>query len=312
MNLDSPLSSGLPQGQSATGTVVPAADKSGYVDLHLHTLFSDGTFTPEELAARGARLGLRAMALTDHDTVEGCARMGQACQALGVEFITGTELTAEFEGSEVHLLGYFLDVEHPRLLSEMKKFQTVRQNRIREMAARLNRVGVPLRADSVFELANCHSPGRPHVGRALVLEGLCGSMEEAFEKYLKKGRPAWVPKYKISALEAIELIHEADGLAVLAHPALNHNDHVIPRLAAQGLDGLECFHTRHNAGVPEHYLAMAGRLKLLVTGGSDCHGYSKNKPLIGGVKLASIYLDKIKEARQNRPRPLPPASVPTG
>jgi predicted metal-dependent phosphoesterase TrpH len=168
------------------------------------------------------------------------------------------------------------------------------------MADRLNKVGVPLRADSVFELANCHSPGRPHVGRALVLEGLCGSMEEAFEKYLKKGRPAWVPKYKISANDAIELIHAADGLAVLAHPALNHDDHLIPRLAEQGLDGLECFHTRHNPGMPEHYLQMAHRLKLAVTGGSDCHGYSKGKPLIGGVKLAAVYLEKLKELHQLR------------
>jgi hypothetical protein len=209
----------------------------------------------------------------------------------------------------VHLLGYFLQVDHPRLLSEMKKFQTVRHDRIREMASRLNKVGVPLRAESVFELANCHSPGRPHVGRALVLEGLCGSMDEAFEKYLKKGRPAWVPKYKISSLDAIELIHEADGLAVLAHPALNHNDHIIPRLVEQGLDGLECFHTRHVASMPEHYLQMAARLKLAVTGGSDCHGYSKGKPLIGGVKLPAVYLEKLKEVRRNRVRRARPQGV---
>jgi predicted metal-dependent phosphoesterase TrpH len=147
------------------------------------------------------------------------------------------------------------------------------------------------------------------VGRALVLEGLCGSMEEAFEKYLKKGRPAWVPKYKISSIDAIELIHDAAGLAVLAHPALNHNDQIIPRLVEQGLDGLECFHTRHGAGMPEHYLQMAARLKLAVTGGSDCHGYSKGKPLIGGVKLEAVYLEKLKEARQNRARRARPQGV---
>jgi predicted metal-dependent phosphoesterase TrpH len=294
------LNTTLPRAPGEAVAPLAGPGRPGFADLHLHTLFSDGTFTPEELAGRGARLGLVAMALTDHDTVEGCARMGQACQSLGMEFISGTELTGQFEGNEVHLLGYFMQVDHPRLLAEMKKFQLVRQDRIREMASRLNKVGVPLRAESVFELANCHSPGRPHVGRALVLEGLCGSMEEAFEKYLKKGRPAWVPKYKISAIDAIELIHAAEGLAVLAHPALNHNDHIIPRLAEQGLDGLECFHTRHSPGMPEHYLQMAARLKLAVTGGSDCHGYSKGKPLIGGVKLAAVYLEKLKQARQNR------------
>jgi predicted metal-dependent phosphoesterase TrpH len=285
-------------------TANPAPSRPGQpvaacADLHLHTLFSDGTFTPEELAQRGAQLGLVAMALTDHDTVEGCARMEQSCQSLGVEFIPGAELTAEFDGHEVHLLGYFLDVQQPKLLAEIKKFQTVRQERIHEMVAKLNQLGIPLRAEAVFALANCHSPGRPHVGRALAQEGLCGSMDEAFERFLKKGRPAWVPKYKISALDAMALIHQAGGLAVLAHPGLNHCDHLIPRLAVDGLDGLECFHSKHTNTQSEYYLALAKRLNLAVTGGSDCHGFSKGKPLIGGVRLPAIYLEKLKEARRS-------------
>jgi 3',5'-nucleoside bisphosphate phosphatase len=272
---------------------------AGFADLHLHTLFSDGTFTPEELARRGAELGLVAMALTDHDTVEGCARMAQACQALGVEFIPGTELTAEFEGHEVHLLGFFLDELQPKLLAEIKKFQAVRHDRILEMVSRLNNLGIPLRAETVFALANCHSPGRPHVGRALAQEGFCGSMDEAFERFLKKGRPAWVPKYKISAFDAMDLIHQAGGLAVLAHPGLNHCDQIIPHLAGNGLDGLECFHTKHSSTQSEYYLALAKSLNLAVTGGSDCHGFSKGKPLIGGVRLPAMYLEKLKEARNS-------------
>jgi predicted metal-dependent phosphoesterase TrpH len=281
---------------SASHEGVPAA---GFADLHLHTLFSDGTFTPEELAQRGAQIGLVAMALTDHDTVEGCPRMGQACQSLGIEFIPGTELTAEFEGHEVHLLGFFMDVEQPKLLGEIKKFQTVRQERIREMVARLNKIGVPLRGETVFALANCRSPGRPHVARALAQEGLCSSMDEAFERFLKKGRPAWVPKYKISALDAMELLHQAGGLAVMAHPGLNHCDQIIPHLAELGLDGLECFHSKHSSTQSEYYLALAERLQLVVTGGSDCHGMSKGKPLIGGVKLPAVYLEKLKQARRS-------------
>ncbi len=281
------------------GTIRQAQPVAGSADLHLHTLFSDGTFTPEELAQRGAQVGLAAMALTDHDTVEGCTRMGQACESLSIEFIPGTELTAEFEGHEVHLLGYFLDVQQPKLLAEIKKFQSVRQERIHEMAARLNKMGVPLRAETVFALANCHSPGRPHVARALAQEGLCTSMDEAFERFLKKGRPAWVPKYKISALEAMDLLHQAGGLAVMAHPGLNHCDQIIPRLAELGLDGLECFHSRHTSTQSEYYLALAQRLNLAVTGGSDCHGLSKGKPLIGGVRLPAIYLEKLKQARHS-------------
>jgi len=275
----------------------PGDPSSGSADLHLHTLFSDGTFTPEELAQRGAELGLATMALTDHDTVEGCPRMAMACSGLGIEFIPGTELTAEFEGHEVHLLGYFLDVHQPKLLAEIKKFQSVRQERIREMAARLNKMGVPLRAESVFALANCHSPGRPHVARALAQEGLCSSVDEAFERFLKKGRPAWVPKYKISALAAMDLLHQAGGLAVMAHPGLNHCDQIIPRLAELGLDGLECFHSKQTNTQSEYYLALAKRLSLVVTGGSDCHGLSKGKPLIGGIRLPAIYVEKLKQAR---------------
>ncbi len=277
----------------------PAADPP-FADLHLHTLFSDGTFTPEELAALGSEFGLAAMSLTDHDTVEGCERMARACQALGIEFIVGTELTAEFADKEVHVLGYFLDPRNAKLLAEIKKFQAVRKSRIHEMVARLNKINIPLRAETVFALANCRSPGRPHVARALVQEGLCPSMDEAFERFLKKGRRAWVPKCKISALDAIALIHQAGGLAVVAHPGLNHCDEIIPCLAGQGMDGIECFHTKHTAKMSKHYLNLAARLNLLVTGGSDCHGYSKGKPLIGGVKLPGIYLQRLKAAHQNR------------
>jgi predicted metal-dependent phosphoesterase TrpH len=280
-----------PGNQGATAT--------GSADLHLHTLFSDGTFTPEELARRGAELGLTGMALTDHDSVEGCERMAQACQPLGIEFITGAELTSEYDGHEVHLLGYFIDARQPEWLAEIKKFQTVRQERIREMVSRLNKLGIPLRAETVFALANCHSPGRPHVARALAQEGLCGSMDEAFERFLKKGRPAWVPKFKISAGDAMALIHRAGGLAVLAHPGLNHCDQVIPHLTGEGLDGLECFHSRHSSTQSEYYLALAKSLRLVVTGGSDCHGFSKGKPLIGGVRLPGGYFQMLKAARRS-------------
>jgi len=270
----------------------------GFADLHLHTLFSDGTFSPEELAGHGARHGLVAMALTDHDTVEGCARMALACRKLGMQCIAGAELTAEQDGNEVHILGYFLDVEDTRLQVNLRQFQTVRQNRIHEMVARLNRLKIPLRAETVFALANCHSPGRPHVGRALVQEGFCGSLDEAFDRFLKKNRPAYVPKFKISALEAIALVHQAGGLASMAHPGLNRSDEIIPALAAAGLDGLECFHTKHTAAMTTYYLDIAARHHLLVTGGSDCHGFSKGKPLIGGCKLPAVYYDRLNQHYQ--------------
>jgi predicted metal-dependent phosphoesterase TrpH len=276
-----------------------------FADLHLHTNFSDGTYSPEEVVAHAVKHCLAAIALTDHDTVEGCGRAAQACRAAGIEFITGTELTAEQDGNELHILGYFVDTQNPTLLAEIAKFQAVRQNRIHEMVARLNRLEVPLQAEAVFTLANCRSPGRPHVARALVNAGLCGNLDEAFERFLKKHRPAWVPKMKISALTAIELIHQAGGLAVMAHPGLNRTDDVIPGLAEAGLDGLECFHTKHTPAMTQHYLRLAERLHLLVTGGSDCHGLSKGRPLIGTVRVPYDYVTKLKskvEGRESRPK----------
>ncbi len=267
-------------------------------DLHLHTNFSDGTYTPEELAGHAARLRLHTIALTDHDTVEGCPRAASACQRLGLEFIAGAELTAEIDGIEIHLLGYYLDTDNPRLLAETARFQEVRQNRIREMTNRLNRLGVPLDADAVFAIAQCRSPGRPHVGRALVRGGFCSSVDEAFERFLKKDRPAWVPKFKMSALDGVELIHAAGGLAVLAHPGLNRVDHAIPTLVEAGLDGLECFHPKHAPATAEHYLQMAHRLRLLVTGGSDCHGLAKGQPMIGSLRLEDDHVHRLREAKR--------------
>ena len=270
-----------------------------FADLHLHTIFSDGTFSPEEVVDLGRRLGLSALGLTDHDSVEGCARMAAACKAADIVFIPGTELTAEHGDVEVHFLGYFIDTGNERLLAEIAKYQTVRQNRIREMVARLNALNVPLDADAVFVLANCKSPGRPHVARALVKAGLVANLDEAFARYLKKNRPAWVPKAKVSALEAVELIHQAGGLAIMAHPGLNRTDDIIPALVDAGMDGIECFHTKHSTAMSERYLEMADKYHLLVTGGSDCHGFSKNKPLIGTVKLPYEHVEKLFAAKKS-------------
>jgi 3',5'-nucleoside bisphosphate phosphatase len=279
-----------------------------FADLHLHTLFSDGTYTPEELVQHAARQHLAAIALTDHDTVEGCARTAAACAQVGIEFFPAVELTCELDQAELHLLAYGVDIDHPGLLAAMDQFQQVRQNRIREMVTRLNQLEVPLQAHTVFALANCRSPGRPHVGRALVAGGFCSSVDEAFDRFLKRNRPAWVPKFKISARDALTLIHQSGGLAVMAHPALNRIDHLIPDLVAMGLDGLECFHTKHNTGTTAHYQTLARHHGLLVTGGSDCHGMAKGKPLIGTVRLPYEFVERLKSKLTERHAvPVPPA-----
>jgi hypothetical protein len=271
-----------------------------FADLHLHTNFSDGTYTPEELAGHAVRCGFKAVALTDHDTMEGCERMAAACGAGGIEFIPAAELTAEHDGHELHMLGYFLDSRNEKLRADLAHFQEVRRQRIYEMVGRLNQRKVPLQPEAVFQLANCHSPGRPHVARALVEARLCSSLDEAFERFLKKGKPAWVPKFKISAAEAISLIHHAGGLAVMAHPGLNHTDEIIPDLVAAGMDGLECFHTKHSTSITQRYLEIADRHRLLVTGGSDCHGMSKGKPLIGSIKVPYECVERLRNKAMKR------------
>ena len=265
-----------------------------FADLHIHSRFSDGTFSTEEIVARGQQFGFATLSLTDHDTVEGCAPMAAACAAQCLEFIPGSELTAEMDGHELHLLAYGMDPANPRLQVELAKFQEVRQQRIREMVLCLNKLGIPLPVEAVFALANCHAPGRPHVARALVQAGHCGSLDEAFDRFLKKGKPAWVPKFKMSAPEAVTLIHDTGGVAVMAHPGLNRTDEFIPELVAAGLDGLECFHSKHSTKMAEHYLMIADQYHLLVTGGSDCHGMNKGKPLIGTIRLPYEHVEQLK------------------
>lgn len=269
-----------------------------FADLHLHTRFSDGTFTPEELVENAARAGLRAIALTDHDTMDGCPRAASACAGAGLEFIPGTELTAEHDGQELHLLGYWLDLGAPGLADELRHFQQVRQRRIAEMVARLNEQGIPLTAQAVLELANCESPGRPHLARALVAGGHVRDYDTAFDKYLKKGRPGWVPKARLEASRAIDLIHRAGGVAVLAHPVLYRQDSLIPKLAAEGIDGLECWHTKQGPEASARYVRLAGELGLVATGGSDCHGNSKGPPLIGTLRIP---YEQVETLRARRP-----------
>jgi 3',5'-nucleoside bisphosphate phosphatase len=244
---------------------------------------------------RARQHGLACIALTDHDTVEGCAAHGRGVRGggHGIHPRHGTHRRAR--GHEVHLLGYFLDTQNEKLLTDIARFQAVRQNRIHEMVARSTSWRAA-QVETVFALANCKSPGRPHVARALVKAGLVGTWTRRSSVFLKKGRPAWVPKAKMSALEGVELIHQAGGLAVMAHPGLNRTDEIIPALVDAGWTALNVF----TPSIPPCVRALSGngrKFHLLVTGGSDCHGFSKGKPLIGTVKLPYEHVEKLKAAK---------------
>jgi predicted metal-dependent phosphoesterase TrpH len=266
------------------------------IDLHLHTNFSDGISTPEEVVNNAEELKLAAIALTDHDTIEGCPRVAKACIERGIEFITGTELSVDIDGHEMHLLGYFIDTENDALIRETSRYQKNRTDRVFDFVWRLNSLGVPLRSEHVFNLAKCKAPGRPHIARALVEQRFCSSMDEAFSRYLRKSAPAWVPKVNANFEDAIRLIHQAGGLAVMAHPGLNKIDSLIPEMVRAGLDGIECWHSRHPKSTAKRYRDMARRLDLLMTGGSDCHGPTNgNLPIIGTVPVPYDILNAMKQ-----------------
>jgi len=271
-----------------------------HADLHLHTHFSDGTYSPEELASHARAQGLDAVALTDHDSVEGCERMETACTKEGLEFIPGAELTAEVTGQEVHILGYWMDLSFERLRVELQHSQGVRQQRVREMVTQLNDNGVSLSVSLVLSLAQCEAPGRLHVARALVQQGFARDHDQAFDKFLKRGRPGFVPKARMKAQDAVGLIREAGGVAVLAHPGLYRNDSLIGKLKDAGIDGLECWHTCHSPEVSENYSRKAADLDLVATGGSDCHGMAKGQPLIGRVKLPYPQVEALRARRSRR------------
>ncbi len=273
-------------------------------DLHAHTYFSDGTFSPEELAAYAVKQGLGAVALTDHDSIEGWSRMREACQKEGIRFVPGSELTSQWRSKEIHLLAYYPDENHLEFCSNLKKFQQARTLRIHAMTEKLQALGIPLTFDEVIEVANCNSPGRPHVARALVEHGHCRSMDDAFKKYLKKDRPAWAPKFRIQADAAIQLIQKAGGVAALAHPGLLNQDSVVREILELGLDGIECFHSRHSESERLKYRQMAEERGLLTTGGSDCHGRNKGEPLLGKVTVPMEWLDRVEELARSRKQDL--------
>ena len=275
----------------------PAASPARVADLHLHTRYSDGTFSPEELVLHARDEGVSAIALTDHDTVDGCPEAATACRTQGIEFIPGAEITAEIGGQEVHVLGYWLDTNSPLLRERFAEFQSIRTGRIHGMVRQLNERGVPLTAEAVFAVAQCNSPGRPHLARALVQGGFCRDFDDAFERYLKKGRAGWVPKPMVPAAAALELIHASGGVAVLAHPGLYRADRLVGAAARAGIDGVECWHTKHTPEASKRYHSLARELKLVATGGSDCHGRSKGQPLIGSIRLPYEQVERLRERR---------------
>ena len=271
-----------------------------FADLHLHTRFSDGTYSPQELISQAKLAGLSAIAIADHDTVEGVIPCLEEGAKEGIEVISGIELTAQHEGSEVHILGYMLDYKSPELLEKLSVVRKDRVERIYRITEKLKAMGLELDPQAVFAIAGAGTVGRLHVARVMVKEGLVGSVFEAFRKYIGDKCAAYVLGFRFTPAEAITLIKDSGGIPVLAHPYILNNDSLIPVFAGLGMRGLEVYYPEHSKGMINNYLKLAKENDLLVTGGSDCHGSAKPQVQIGLVKIPYELVEKMKEEKDAR------------
>lgn len=266
------------------------------VDLHVHSDRSDGTLSPAALAERAARLGLAALALTDHDSVEGVRACAARAGELGLRCIPAVELSTRIGTLDAHLLGYFVDPDSASLVVELERLRRGRRRRIERMAARLREAGYDVPFQTVLELAHGGSVGRAHLARALVRGEHVPDVPTAFDELIGKGRPFWEPGDLPEPAYALATIREAGGLPVLAHPALSGVVGLIPELAAQGLAGVEAYHAEHTPAQRVELAQTAERLGLLVTGGSDYHGPGGRSPEMGSVELPEGAYERLLAA----------------
>lgn len=271
-----------------------------YADLHVHSSGSDGLFPPAEVVALAASKGFSALSISDHDTVAGLPEGFAAAAKQGIELLAGVELSTDLDRVEVHILGYCFDYENEVLLSSLERFCAERVWRVEQMLLLLRGLGICLDRSSIDAAAAFGSVGRLHVARALHRQGLVSHVREAFTRYIGRGKPAYVPRDHISPAEACQLIRQAGGVPVLAHPSLLETQSLIPKLVKEGIEGIEAFYSKVTPDVAKHYCRVAKKYGLLVTGGSDCHQSETNDFLLGKVKLEYKYVEKLKEAATAR------------
>ena len=269
---------------------------SSYVDLHLHTNHSDGSDPPEKVVDRAISCGLAGIAITDHDTVSGVEPAAREARRHGLDFLRGVEISASYGRIEVHVVGLGIDVRREPLVRELRSFREARGARVDSMIERLNALGIPIeRAEVAIHGESGGALGRVHVARALVAKGAAQTVQQAFDKYLRSGRKAYVTRQMMSCRAAIDLIHEAGGLAILAHPGIGATImKLLPRLLEMRFDGIEVYHTQHTPGQVTQLTQIALERDLLISGGSDCHGTAlKEKPDMGSVRVPHYHFQRI-------------------
>ena len=247
------------------------------IDLHCHSTFSDGSLAPEQLIAEAAKIGLVALALTDHDTTAGLPRFLAAAAGGPVRAVPGVELSVDCSSGVIHMLGYWMDLENPELLRQMAWIRDGRAMRNRTMLEKLNALGFAMTWDEVQAFAGEDVVGRPHFAQVMLQKGYAKDKNEAFDKWLGDGKPGYADRPRLTAEVAVALIRQAGGVAVLAHPYSLHVGKdamasLLIELATAGLAGVECYYSEHSADLTKEYLAMARQANLVPTGGSDFHG----------------------------------------
>jgi predicted metal-dependent phosphoesterase TrpH len=278
-----------------------------HVDLHLHTTASDGVLSPSEIVRYAKAKGLQAIAITDHDTIDGCEEGLLEGQRIGFEVIPGIEISAEHSPGSMHILGFFLDIHHPLLNERLEYLQKARAERNPKMVAKLNQLGIEVTYEEVLKASGGGQVGRPHFANVLLEKKVVRSFQEAFDRFLKKGAPAYVDKFRFTSKEALHFIHEARGVAVLAHPntlgvnGYSELEKVILRLVDEGLQGIEVYYPEHSSAEVAQYKSLADRYHLLSTGGTDYHGIEKNELDIGvgrgEMKLPYSIVENMKALR---------------
>ena len=280
---------------------------SKVADLHMHTTHSDGTLTPVELARLAKEQKVDAVALTDHDTVSGIEELVEETSKLGLEAIPGVELSAAFGPGTLHILGYGFDPRGP-IEGRLVQFQKAREERNPRILEKLKELGMPLTLEEVKTLSKATGQvGRPHIARALELKGYVASYAEAFDKFLSKGKPAYLSKAGLSAKDCVELIHESGGVAVVAHPVqmrLKGEELTakIKELVALGMDGLEVIHPDHSPENQTLFSDLADEFSLFKTGGSDFHGAHKPGVQLGQGRPPYFFLEKMRDKISERRR----------
>lgn len=266
-------------------------------DLHIHSTASDGTLTPTEVVEIAAQLSLRAVSLCDHDTVGGIEEAMAAGERRGVEVVPGVEINTDVGPLEIHILGYFIDWRSDRLRAKLEELREARVTRGKRMVQKLRGLGMSVEFDRVMEIAGSASVGRPHVARVICEAGFADSVNSAFGKYLVRGAPAFVERYRLSPQDAIGLIISAGGVAGLAHPAKIRRDDLIPLFIKFGLRAIEVYHGDASSDVSDRYIAIARQYDFIPTGGSDAHGFDTSRPnTIGTVGVSYDIVERLREA----------------